>query len=160
MMKFVSWLNIIALSVVTVACSTHRAHLKVSEFKEMPISNGPMSGQNLGRISGEDGGAIWNNCTEKARGSVVELIAEAQTKGANAIGDITWHATGNSEPGCKKGWGYLIIWPFILTPLFMSTKVEGTAYKTSGKLKTGMYPVPTTPEEEEQLVDQLVAQLN
>ncbi len=151
-------MNILALTLVTVACSTHRAHFKVSEFKEMTLSNGSVSGQNLGAISGEDGGAIWNNCTEKARGSVTELIEEAKIKGANAIGNITWHASGNDQPSCKKGWGYLIIWPFILTPLFMSTRVDGVAYKTAGKLKTGMYPVPSTPEEQKRLVDQLVAQ--
>ena len=154
------YLGLLAIGLIlvqSIACSTHRAHINYDEFKkDMPMKVSSWDGaENLGHVTGEDGGAIWANCTENAKGSILELIAEAKAKGGNALGDIKWNASGTSEPTCKKGWGYLIIWPFILTPLFMSTRVDGTAYKVKS-LKTGMHFLPTTPEEEAALVEKLL----
>ncbi len=151
---------VVAVIVNSIGCSTHRAFLAPEEFKgEMNVQNGSQPGEKIGPVKGEDGGAIWNNCTEKAKGSMHDLIAAAKGMGANAIGDLKWYATGTSQPGCKKGWGYLVIWPFILTPLFMSTEVEGIAYKTKGGKATGLlHMLPNTAMEEEALVNLLVAQ--
>ncbi len=147
MKSFVSIL--IILSFAMSACSTQRAYFEYSEFKEMPLKTEALTGSNLGMVRGEDGGAIWDNCTEKARGSVRELISMAKAKGATAIGEIKWSATNDSVPACKKGWGYLVIWPFVLTPLFMSTQVTGIAYKTGGK---ALLDLPTNPVEEEAFI--------
>lgn len=157
-MKFASWVVLIAFVLVTGSgCSHSRAHIKYSEFSEMSLKQGAQSGTNLGPISGEDGGAVWSDCTEKARGSVRELIAEARLKGGNAIGDIKW-AGDRTEPTCKKGWGYVILWPFLLTPLFMSTQATGNAYKTSGGASTGFYLLPENPSDDGKLVDKILAQ--
>lgn len=156
-MKLASWLVLFTF-ILTIGsgCSHSRAHIKYSEFaNEMPIKTGSLSGTNLGPISGEDGGAIWSDCTQKARGSVMELIAEARKKGGNAIGDVKWG--DRSEPTCKKGWGYVVIWPFLLTPLFMSTHVAGNAYKVSGGAKTGLFLLPENPSEDGKVVDQILA---
>lgn len=141
------------------ACSTHKARINYEDFKSQGVAlkSGSFSGEELGAIEGEDGGAIWDNCTEKARGSVEELIETAKAKGANAIGNIKWSASGTSEPRCKKGWGYFVLWPFVLTPLFMSTHVEGVAYKAS-KLGENMIPLPTNEEEKEALITALVGE--
>ncbi len=141
------------------ACSTHKARINYKDFRDQGVAlkSGNLYGEELGVISGEDGGAIWNNCTEKARGSVEELVDQAKAKGANAIGNIKWAASGTSEPRCKKGWGYFLLWPFILTPLFMSTHVEGVAYKAS-KLGENMIPLPTNEEEKEAFITALVGQ--
>ena len=144
---------LVVLGFALSACSTHRAMLEYSEFKEMPLKGGSLTGEELGHVSGEDGGAIWDNCTEKAKGSVRELIANAQQKGATAIGNIRWSASENSNPTCKKSWGYFILTPFILTPLFMSTHVTGQAYKTTGR--AGVYDIPSSIEEREALVTYL-----
>jgi hypothetical protein len=149
-MKKISSL-LIVLGFCISACSTHPAFFEYSEFKDMTVKGGAVNGQELGAVSGEDGGAIWDNCTEKARGSVREMIHNAKSKGATAIGDVKWDASNNSTPTCKKSWGYFVLWPFVLTPLFMSTHVTGQAYKTGGK-SAGIYDLPKTKEGEEALV--------
>ena len=110
---------VFALSQV-VACSTHKARINYKDFKDrgVALKSGNFEGEDLGMISGEDGGAIWDNCHDKARGSVRDLIDQAEAKGANAIGNIKWDASETSEPRCKKSWGYFLLIPFILTPLF------------------------------------------
>lgn len=139
------------------ACSTHKAQINYKDFRDQGIAlkSGNFDGEELGVVSGEHGGAIWNNCTEKARGSVGEMIDNAKSKGANAIGNIKWDASETSEPRCKKSWGYFMLWPFILTPLFMSTRVQGVAYK-AGKMGKNMIPLPQTEEEREALITALV----
>ncbi len=141
------------------ACSTKRARINYNDFSDrgVALKSGNFDGEDLGMIEGEDGGAIWNDCTQKARGSVKELIDQAEAKGANAIGNIKWHASGTSEPRCKKAWGYFLLLPFILTPLFMSTKVEGIAYKANS-LSENMIPMPTNEEEKQALITALAAQ--
>ena len=169
--------NIFKLVVVTLlvgsmaACSTSKALIKMDGMDPaVRIHNGAVSGQNLGMVKGDEGGAIWANCTEKAVESARFMIEEAKAKGANAIGDIKWHATEDATPSCKKGWGYLVIWPFILTPLFMSTAVEGTAYKVADsspaapgkkapakKKSTGLYMIPEGVVELDALARSIVA---
>jgi hypothetical protein len=155
-MKATALLAVVVFLFGTISCSTHQAHLKYTDFQDMPVRAGAVGGKALGTVSGEDGGAIWDNCTEKARGSVLELIAEARKKGGNAVGNLKWDATGTSDSGCKKSWGYFALWPFVLTPFFMSTRVEGTAYKTDGSKSSSLYMLPNSKEEEQKLVAQLL----
>jgi uncharacterized protein YbjQ (UPF0145 family) len=156
-MKFTVWLAFTSFVFVTLSCSHSAAHFKYSDFaKEMSVKEGPQSGQNLGNVYGDEGGAVWANCTEKAKDSVSDMIANARKKGGNAIGDVKWQET-RTEPTCKKGWGYVMFWPFLLTPLFMSTRVDGNAYKVS-KATTGMYQLPENPSDDMKLVDLIMAQ--
>ena len=160
MRKLVAVLSI--FSFILSACSTHQAYINYNEFKgDMPIKDGSWNSESLGQVRGEDGGAVWNNCTEKARGSVREMIAQAKMRGANAIGDVRWTASGTNTPTCKKGWGWVMLWPFLLTPLFMSTEVRGTAYKVSGKVShNGLWNLPVTQEGEDDLINKILAQSN
>lgn len=138
----------VALAVLSIAhlsaCSTTPGLIDYGKvdpsFKVVP---GSLQGQAIGNLMSDEGGAVWDDCTEKAIESLKVLIAEAKAMGANAIGDIRWDASRNSTPACKKGWGYILLWPFLLTPLFMSTRVDATAYKiTAPAKKAGIYEIP------------------
>ncbi len=154
------WFNVVLISILALqwtACSTSRALIDYDKVDpSVKVSPGTINGKNVGVVHGDEGGAIWADCTDKATQSVKVMIAQAKDAGANAVGDVKWDATGNSMPACKKGWGYLIIWPFILTPLFMSTAVTGTAYKVEGGAKhTGLITIPEDPAALDQLARQL-----
>ena len=141
------------------ACSTHKARINYKDFRDQGIAlrSGNFDGEELGQVSGEHGGAIWDECTMKARGSVGEMIDNAKAMGANAIGNIKWDAGETSEPRCKKSWGYFALTPFIFTPLFMGTRVQGVAYKAK-RMGDNMIPLPQTEEEREALISALVNQ--
>jgi hypothetical protein len=157
----------IVVALQFVACSHHQAQISYDEFKDMHVQAGPIAGaEDLGRVKGEHGGAIWDECTQKARDSVNRMIGAARAKGANAIGDVRWTDGNTSTPTCKKGWGYFVIWPFVLTPLFMSTEVTGEAYKTTAPTKhskkgkeekSGLYMLPTNPALDTQVVEKILA---
>src|SRR5260221_2189070 len=118
MKKFVYVSLIAALSFQGMGCSTSGARVdyrSIGEESKIEVKPGSVDGQSLGVAKGDEGGAIWADCTEKAQNSMRELLAKAKEAGANAVGDIKWYASGNSQPSCKKGWGYLVIWPFVLT---------------------------------------------
>lgn len=158
--KFISSAVIVFFLFNVAACSTQKAFVKYEEFKsEMPVKTSDFKGEKLGAVKGEEGGAIWDNCDAKAKGSVREMIANAKKMGANAVGDVIWTASGTSEAACKKGWGYFVLWPFVLTPLFMSTEVTGQAYKVKSA-RAGLHLIPDTSEARETLVELLVAQAN
>jgi hypothetical protein len=128
----------------------------VGEESKIQVNEGSVNGKSLGIVKGDEGGAIWANCTQKAEESMRIMLLEAKEKGANAVGDIKWYATQDSTPSCKKGWGYLVIWPFILTPLFMSTEVEAHMYKVEGgKRNAGLIMIPTNHAEQELLIKRL-----
>lgn len=155
-----NFLIFLSLSLAVAGCSVHRAHVKYTSFKdEMPIKTASWNGDDLGSVEGEDGGAIWDDCSRKAKGSLRELISNAQALGANAIGNIRWDASNSSQPTCKKGWGYLLIPVFILTPLFMSTRVRGVAFKVNPKkaLLPGFYLIPDSPDKQDKLVNHIWA---
>lgn len=157
MLKKISCLLGAALMAWNMGCSTQYANIKMDkEVDGVMMSNDSIKGESLGPVKGEHGGAIWDKCDEKASDSVRELARAAKAKGANAVGDIKWTAKGTSEPSCKKGWGYFVLWPFVLTPLFMSTQVTGTAYKT-GSAKHGLYMLPNTPAEEAAFIKTILA---
>lgn len=157
MFKKLVYLASAAVMAANFGCSTQFANTKMDhEVDGVVLSTGDLKGENLGKIKGERGGAIWDNCELRTADSIRELVRAAKSKDANAVGNIRWTAKNSTEPSCKKGWGYLVITPFILTPLFMSTEVTGTAYKTSSA-KHGMYMLPQTPEQEEAFIKQILA---
>ncbi len=148
---------LVAMTFFIGACSTHKANFSYSEFKsEMPIKAGSVDGEELGAVEGSKGGFVWTSCDEQARDAVQELISRARAKGANAIGNIKWRADGTSDPTCKKSWGFVLIWPFLFTPLFASSHADATAYKTGGK-KAGLFMLPTNKVEEEALIQSILA---
>ena len=152
------------LSLQWSACSTSRAlvdYKSVGEESKVQVNEGSVDGKSLGIVKGDEGGAIWASCTEKAEDSMRIMLLEAKEKGANAVGDIKWYASQSSRPACKKGWGYLVIWPFILTPLFMSTEVEAHAYKVEGgRNHAGLIMIPEDHAAQEKLVRQLALGIN
>lgn len=143
-------------------CSTSRALIKYDNLdSDVKASPNSFSGKVVGPVHGDEGGAVWTNCTEKATESVKVMLAQAKDMGANVVGDIKWRATGDGTPSCKKGWGYVLLWPFLLTPLFMSTAVDGTAYNVDGgvKKKTGFYVIPGDKLAQEELAKQIIKNL-
>lgn len=153
-------LGVVALSFVLSACSTHTAMLNYSEYNDRMVLKGDaLTGQDLGPVTGEHGGAIWDKCDVHARSSVTRMIEAAKAKGANAIGDIKWHASGNSTPTCRKSWGAFAFPVLVLTPLFLNTRVDGTAYKTDGakSKKAGLLMLPNNQAELDALVNTVMA---
>ena len=144
------------------ACSTQKGFVNYSDYKkEMPIKAGAWDGQSLGSASASAGGAVWDDCKEKSDKAVRELIANAKGMGGNAIGNVKWgdpEKGGTSEATCRKGWGWVMLAPFLLTPLFMNTNVRGDVYKIKGSSKSAsLFMLPNSIAEENALVEQLVA---
>jgi hypothetical protein len=127
------------------ACQTYNANVDLGPIDGVAIKPGDINGERLGSIIGERGGAVWNRCDQRAQGSLRELVRAAKLRGANAVGNLKWAASGTSEAACKKEWGYVLLFPFLFTPFFMSTQVTGVAYKTKG---SGLLNLPQTPDEE------------
>jgi len=148
---------VIASSFTLAACSTHKANFAYQDVSDLPIKAGALNGEEVGTVEGSHGGAIWNECDDEAKRAVQEMVADAKAKGANAVGNIRWSALNNDQASCKKSWGLLIVWPFVLTPLFMSSKITGTAYKTNAKhaAAKGWLMLPTTAQEETAFMQQL-----
>lgn len=86
----------------------------------------------VGYVTGEAGGYLWSSCESRARKSFEELIENARRSGATSVGAVIWDSTGTSVPGCRRSWPYLVLWPIVLTPIFMNTRVEAMAYKSAG----------------------------
>jgi hypothetical protein len=148
---------LIAMSFLIGACSTHKANFSYSEFKsDMPIIAGSQDGEEVGSVEGSKGGFLWTSCNQQARDAVRYLISNARAKGANAIGNIKWRAAGTSNPTCKKSWGFVLILPFMLTPLFASSHADATAYKTGAK-KAGLFMLPTNEVDHEFLINEILA---
>ncbi|MBL7670081.1 MAG: hypothetical protein JNM39_06315 [Bdellovibrionaceae bacterium] len=159
MLKKVSCI-LLSAAVITMGCSTHSAKINYSEFKsDISIKAGPWDGQELGSVSGSQGGFIWSDCTDSARSAVEEMIGEAKEMGGNAVGNIRWRARGTSEASCKKKWGWFGLWPFVLTPLFMSSAVDGLAYKIApaGAKKLGLLMLPTNEMEKAAFIDTVIS---
>jgi hypothetical protein len=154
--RYSLWVVIAGVLFINLGCAINRAYLTYEEFnKDMPVRTSSWNGKSLGPVTGEEGGAVWNSCTEKARESMRDLIANVRQKGGNALGDIKWFAGGTSEPKCKKGWGYVVIWPFLLTPLFMSTRVDGIAYKVDNP-RAGLWMIPNSPKDDLALANLII----
>lgn len=128
-------------------------------------------GEVVGTVSARDGGAIWNKCTGVARDSIWHLIDQTEKLGGNAIGDFRWI---NSRPGqtdkpkrdfdhptCQKKWGWFLLWPFLLTPQFVSARVEAQAYRVDSlpELTSGIHIIPDVIAERELLVDRILEDL-
>lgn len=156
-------LDILVLSacVAAIGCATPQAQLRYEGFDQdmkLYMDDVP-GGKALGPVNGSKGGAVWDNCTEKATEATRYMVTNAKAMGANAIGNIKWAASGTSTPTCKKGWGWVLLWPFLLTPVFMSSAVSGTAYKvdSAGKKRADLFMIPEDQAGQEALIKKIVS---
>ena len=154
-----------ALIAATSACTYHRAHFNHEDYADqVPLSSESFDGEALGPVAANEAGAVWNDCTKSAKGTVWILIDETKRMGGNAIGEIRWipkkEKKGARElPTCKKAWGWLAIWPVVLSPVFMSSRAEAQAYRIPEGAATskGIYRIPDSDEERAALVERIVA---
>jgi hypothetical protein len=151
---------------LSVSCTYHRAHLNHSDYAaEMPIRDSAWDGESLGPIAANEAGAVWNDCTKSVKGTLWILIDETKRLGGNAIGDIRWipkkEKKGNlTLPTCRKSWGWFLIWPATLSPVFMSSRAEAIAYKVDETElpRAGLYLIPETNAGQMELVETILAE--
>jgi len=149
-------------SVLLSNCTTNRALIRYSDIKEVAAKEGKWDGKPLGTVHSDIGGAIWDECTELAQRNLRAVVMQAQNMGANALGGFVWlpgDERESTEPVCKKRWGWFAMWPFILTPLFVSADVTAQAYNIPGleKDSKSVYYIPKTKEGRENLIKRLLA---
>jgi len=156
---------LLAVSAVTSsACTYHRAYFDHAEVEEkMPIRNAAWDGELIGPLRAGEGGAIWEKCTNIARGSIWLLMDDARKMGGNAIGDVRWMPQNPKhtadDPSCKKKWGWFLIWPVLLTPGFQSARVDANAYLVpEDSQHTGIYLIPDSDEDRMLVVERLLAE--
>ena len=154
---------LLAVSAVTSsACTYHRAYIDDAEFEEkMPIRNAAWDGELIGPLRAGEGGAIWEKCTNIARGSIWLLMDDARKMGGNAIGDVRWvpqnpkHTVDDAS--CKKKWGWFLIWPVLVTPAFQSARVDANAYLVpEGSEVTRLYLIPESEIEWAAVVERIL----
>jgi hypothetical protein len=149
---------------VTSSCTFHRARISYENRPEqIPILEAEWEGELLGHVASNEGGAIWNNCTKSAETSLWAVIDDAKRMGGNAIGNIRWipkKEKGNTErPTCRKGWGWLALFPVALTTVFMSSRVEADVYRIADEqaVESGFYRIPEDTGERADLIDLILA---
>jgi hypothetical protein len=156
---------VLSLLILSTSCSYHRAHFDYTdEAGAMSVSATAQDGERLGLVSANEGGAIWNDCTGSARGTLWLLMDRTKKLGGNAIGEIRWipksgvRSTG--EPTCKKQWAWFLVWPVLLTPVFMSSRAEAYAYKIpeGAESVAGLYRIPDSEAGRRQLADRILAE--
>ena len=135
-------------------CSYHRAYISYSEYDDdVQVAAAGWEGRRLGTLRAGEGGALWERCTDVAEGSLWILMEDARSLGGNAIGEVRWLPQNpgrtTDEPTCKKKWGWFLVWPVLVTPGFMSARVEAVAYDVpdAGVSRAGLYPIPEDLEE-------------
>jgi hypothetical protein len=164
MKKSVVMLAVAVIVSLGFGCSYHRAYISYSQYKEdVRVAATGWEGQRLGTVSAGEGGAIWERCTDVAEGSMWVLMEDARRMGGNALGDIRWVPQNpgrtTEEPTCKKKWGWFLVWPVLVTPGFMSARVEAVAYAVpgSGATREGLYLIPDDPDERAAVIERIVA---
>lgn len=153
---------VVLLSIV--GCSYQRAYVSYTQYEEddIQVAATGWDGQRLGRVSANEGGALWELCTDVAEGSLWVLMDDARRLGGNAIGEIRWVPQDpkrtTDQPTCKKKWGWFLVWPVLATPGFMSAKVEAVAYNVpdTSAAVAGMYLIPDDQQERAALARRLV----
>jgi hypothetical protein len=153
---------ICVLVIVSSGCSYHRAYVSYEEGDgTLPIRRDGWQGERLGTVSAKEGGAIWKNCTRVAEGSVWVLMEETRKLGGNAIGEIRWfpERRATTDPVCRQGWGWVLIWPVLATPAFQSARAVAVAYRVdeSVPMESGMFLIPESVEERRELAARIAA---
>jgi hypothetical protein len=154
----------LCLPLLPLSCSSHRAHVRHADYAdEMLLSAESLDGEVLGSVAANEAGALWNDCSKSVRGTLWHLMDRTEAMGGNAVGNIRWlpksEKRATALPTCKKGWGWVLVWPVVLTPVFMSSRAEATAYRIAepGRAAAGLYVIPGTPAEREALIDRILA---
>jgi hypothetical protein len=165
MRRLIAGTLVVSLLFLVTSCTYHRAHINYSDYAaEMLMKDSAWDGEQLGRVEANEAGAIWNECTKSAKGTIWVLIDETKRLGGNAIGDIRWiprkHEKDLRVPTCKKGWGWFLVWPVVASPVFMSSRAEANAYKVdeANLPRAGLYLIPETAEGQEKLVERILAE--
>ncbi len=165
MRRTIAGMLLVSMLALGPACSYHRAHINYSDYADqIPIREASWTGEKLGPVAANKAGAIWNSCTKAAEGSMWVLIDETRRMEGNAIGDIRWIPRKEKKdlrlPTCKKGWAWFLVWPVLLTPVFMSSRVEAVAYKIpeTAPVQAGVYRIPESVEEQQILVERILAE--
>jgi hypothetical protein len=162
--KSTSLLIAMALLVASTGCTYHRAHIRYDDpGLEMPMSSDRFEGERLGEISANERGALWNDCTRMAHGSIWHLVDQTRDLGGNALGDMRWlpkSKKSTDKPTCKKGWAWVLIWPVVLTPVFQSSLVRAVAYRVpdSALSRSGLYVIPEDEAGQAALVERILAE--
>ena len=167
--RWARWVAVcVALATLTSGCSHHRAHISYDEYDEVrlqPESFDPSTAQveRLGEVFVREGGAIWRECTDVARGALWLLVDEAKRRGGNAVGDIRWMPRSDpwfgERPTCKRRWGFFLVWPVLATPAFMAANVEGVIYRIEDHHApaAGVYRLPDSEAETHAWVESVLA---
>jgi len=144
-------------------CSYNRAYISYNEYEDdVRAAATGWDGRRLGTVSAGEGGAIWETCTNVAEGSMWILMEDTRKMGGNAIGEIRWVPQNlkrtTDEPTCKKKWGWFLVWPVLVTPGFMSARVEAVAYNVpdTSATQAGLYVIPEDPSDREALARRIV----
>lgn len=154
-----------AVVLASTSCTYHRAHIDYAEYADrMPLSADTFEGERLGPIAANEAGAFWNDCTKAARGTLWILMDDTKRMGGNAIGEIRWipkkekHVT--ELPTCRKAWGWLVLFPATLSPVFMSSRAEAQAFRIpEGATPTaGVYRIPDSDRDRAAVVDRILAE--
>jgi hypothetical protein len=143
-------------------CSYHRAYVSYSKVEgDVQVAAAGWDGRRLGPVSAHEGGALWERCTAVAEGSLWVLMDDTKKMGGNATGEIRWIPRNRSrttaDPTCRKKWGWILIWPVLVTPAFQSARVEATAYHVPDTRATqaGLFLIPEDPGERRVLAQRL-----
>jgi hypothetical protein len=149
---------------IAVGCSSHSAFISYDEYSEIPLQASSFQGERIGPVFIKEGGAIWKECTDVAKGSIWRLIDEAKRRGGNAVGDIRWMPSTSApfadRPICKRRWGFFLIWPVLATPAFMAANVEGVIYRIEEPATdvAGLYLIPDSESEAALVVERVLAE--
>jgi hypothetical protein len=155
---------IVVLALVSIGCTYHRAYVSYSEVDDrIPIRSEGWAGERLGRVSANEGGAIWKECTNVAEGALWVLLEETRRLGGNAIGDVRWFPEtpdrASDAPVCRQRWGWFLVWPILATPAFQRAAVEAYAYRIDDAESppTGTFMIPDLERERIALVERMLA---
>jgi hypothetical protein len=166
-MRRVGIVSVCLLLAVVSACSYHRAYFSYEENgDEIPIRTDGWEGVRLGRVYASEGGAIWKDCTPIAEAAVWVLMDETRKLGGNAIGELRWFpdkpSRTTTDPVCRQGWGWFLVWPVLATPAFQRARVEAFAYRIEDRAaaQSGLYLIPDSRDERQLLAARIVAEEN
>jgi len=162
MYRIIGFHVLVLISVLSSACTYHRAYIDHAENEgKILIQAAAWDGELVAPIRAGEAGAIWEKCTNIARGSIWVLMDDARKLGANAIGDVRWvpqdpkHTT--NDPSCKKKWGWFLLWPALVTPAFQSARVDANAYLVpEDSRRAGVYLIPDSRWEQAQVVEKIL----
>jgi hypothetical protein len=153
---------LVAMMPLGSACTYQRAYIAYADNPgQVPLSAAPFDGEVLGVVTASESGQVWKDCTKVAEAAVWVLIDETRRLGGNAVGNIRWFPTRPTvtpdRPMCRQRWGWVLVWPMLLTPAFQVAQAEATAYRVADPVPAaGLYLLPETRSDDADLVDRIV----